>query len=170
MTEVEQERRVEAFLQSLNSVAWFANAGHPSTKYHVVADAVVAWDDWNVAMLAVWLARSERLEAIAVRAIGDPAIESIFARVDGVIEPSVRAGLQAYLARRPDDTENTECGADRGLWPDIVDFVLRDMSWAAVETALGEPEFFVSLVQVYRDGRWPCAWDGNYPQGRFVVL
>jgi hypothetical protein len=170
VTEVEQERRVEAFLQSLSSVAWFASAGRPSTKYHVVADAVVAWDDWNAAMLAVWLARSERLEAIAVRAIGDPAIESIFARVDKAIEPAVRAGLQAYFARRPDDTENTECGADLGLRPEIVGFVLRDMSWAALETALGQPEFFVSLVPIHREGHWPCSWKGRYPQGRFVVL
>jgi hypothetical protein len=170
MTKAEQERRVESFLQSLNSVAWFANSGRPSTTYHVVADAVVGWDDWNAAMLAVWLPRSERLEATAVRAIGDAAIESIFARVDSAIEPAVHAALRAYFARRPDETENTECGADLGLRPEIVGFVLRDMSWAAVETALGQPEFFVSLVPVYREGRWPCSWEGRYPQGRFVVL
>jgi len=166
----DQERRLETFLQSLNDVAWFANAGNLSTKYHVAADAVVAWDDWNEAMLSVWLPRSERLEAIAVRAIGDPAIDSIFGRVDSAIEPSVHAAVRAYFARRPATTENTECGADYALRPEIVGFVVRDMSWAAVETALAQPGFFVSLVPVHREGRWPCAWEGRYPEGRFVVL
>jgi hypothetical protein len=78
--------------------------------------------------------------------------------------------VKAYFARRPDETENTEVGADLGLWPDIVDRVLRDMSWAAIETALGEPDFFVSLVPIYKEGRWPCSWEGQHPKGRFVVL
>jgi len=170
MRDDDQERQLEAFLQSLSAVAWFANAGLPSTKYHVAADAVVAWDDWNAAMLSVWLPRSERLEALAIAAIGDPAIESIFHRVESAIEPSVHAAVRAYLARRPDTTENTECGADLALRPEIVGAVVRDMSWAAVETALGQPGFFVSLVPVHRQGRWPCAWEGQYPEGRFVVL
>jgi hypothetical protein len=38
-------------------------------------------------------------------------------------------------------TENTECGADLALRPEI-DFVLQDLSWAAVETALGQPGLF----------------------------
>lgn len=170
MMDDDQERRLEAFLKSLSDVAWFANAGRPSTKYHVAADAVVAWDDWNEAMLSVWLPRSERLEALAVGAIGDPAIDSIFRRVDSAIEPSVHAAVRAYFARRPDTTENTECGADLSLRPEIVGFVVRDMSWAAVETALEQPGFFVSLEPVYREGRWPCAWEGRYPEGHFVVL
>ncbi len=139
MTDVERDQRVEAFLQSLSSVPWFASAGRPSTTYHVVADAVVGWDDWNAAMLAVWLPRSERLEAIAVRAIGDAAIERIFARVESAVEPSAHAALRAYFARRPDDTENTDCGADLALRPEIVGFVLRDMSWAAVEMGARTP-------------------------------
>jgi hypothetical protein len=72
--------------------------------------------------------------------------------------------------RRPDTTENTEGGADLALRSEIVGAVVRDMSWAAIETALGQPGFFVSLVPVHRDGRWPCAWEGQYPEGRFVVL
>ena len=44
------------------------------------------------------------------------------------------------------------------------------MSWAAVETVLEQPDFFLSLVPVYQEGRWPCSWKGRYPCGRFVVL
>src|SRR5687768_9847151 len=136
----------------------------------MVDDAVVAWDDWNAAMLEVWVRRSQRLEGIARGAMGDQAIERIFALVATAIEPAVRNGVRAYFDRRPDSTENTSCDADRGLWPDIIDFVRRDMSWAAVETVLDQPDFFVSLIQVHQEGRWPCSWRGRYPHGRFVVL
>jgi hypothetical protein len=166
----EQEQQLESFLQSLTTVPWFADAGRPSTKYQIVADAVVGWDDWNAAMMAVWPPRSMRLEETATRLIGDAAIEGIFSRVDEAIGPAVEAGLRAYFARRPDNTENTECGADLGLRSEIVDSVVRDVSWAAVETALGQPDFFVSLIEVYQEGHWPCAWDGRYPRGTFVVL
>jgi hypothetical protein len=79
-------------------------------------------------------------------------------------------GVRAYFARRPDETENTAIDVDRGLCPEIVGFVLRDTSWAAVETVLGQPDFFVALLRVYQEGRWPCSWKGRYPDGRFVVL
>ena len=165
-----REDRLETFLRSLEGVPWFSRAGAPSTTHHVVADAVVGWDDWSSEMMAVWRVRSERLEADARETIGDPSIEHIFSRVEAVLEPQVRAGVKAYFARRPNTTENTDCGADSGLWPDLIDRVLRDMSWAAVETLLDQPEFYVSLIAVYRQGRWPCSWMGRYPTGTFVVL
>ena len=165
-----QEQRLAAFLISLAAVPWFANAGVPSDKYHVVADAVIGWDDWTHQMVAVWVARIERLEAQARDAIGNPAIDEVFTRVHDAIEVDVRTALKAYFARRPNRTENTDCGADAALWREILDFVLRDMSWAAVETVLDRPDFFVSLLAVHNDGRWPCAWEGSYPHGRFVVL
>jgi hypothetical protein len=167
---LENEPRLSAFLDSLKTMPWFAEAGHPSEKYHVVADAVVAWDDWNAPMLAVWNPRSQRLEDAARRALGDKAIDEIFESVSAATEQAVVNGVRAYFARRPDETENTAIDVDRGLWPEIVGFVLRDMSWAAVETVLGQPDFFVSLLRVYQEGRWPCSWKGRYPDGRFVVL
>ena len=168
--DVQRAQRFDEFLESLVGVPWFSNAGRPSTTYHVAADAVVAWDDWSPQMVAVWLPHSEGLEDKARGVIGDDVIETIFDRVYAAIEPSLRAGVKDYFARRPDNTENTEVGADSGLWPDIIDFVHRDMSWAAVETVLEQPDFFVSLVRVHREGRWPCSWKGQYPQGCFVVL
>jgi hypothetical protein len=163
-------RRLETFLDSLDGVPWFSSAGRPSSEYHVAEDAVVAWDDWNAPMLAVWLPRSEALEELARNVIGDPAIEGIFGHVEAKIGQSVHKGVHAYFARRPEDTPNTECGADLGLRNEIVDTVVRDLAWAAVETVLERPAFFVSLVRVYHEGRWPCSWEGQYPEGRFVVL
>lgn len=168
--DAEREQRLDTFLKSLDGVPWFSSAGTPSRTHHVAADAVVAWDDWNGEMMAIWPVRSERLEAMARETIGDPAIDHVFTRVADAVESQVRDGVRAYFARRPNSTENTDCGADSGLWPDIIDRVLRDVSWAAVETLLDQPEFYVSLVAVYREGRWPCSWKGRYPTGTFVVL
>jgi hypothetical protein len=163
-------QRLDTFLASLDNVPWFSSAGATSTTYHVVDDAVVGWDDWSAAMMATWPIKSEQLEAAAQAAIGDAAIDHIFNRVAEVLEPKVRAGLRAYFARRPNTTDNTDCGADAGLWPDMLDRVLRDVSWAAVEVLLDRPEFYISLIEVYREGRWPCSWKGTYPTGTFVVL
>jgi len=168
--EDEEVGRLETFLDSLDGVPWFSAAGQPSAIYNVVADVVVGWDDWNAPMLGVWLPRSEALEALARDVIGDAAIETIFTRVSERIGQPVQEGLRAYFARRPEATPNTKCGADLGLRSEIVDTVLRDLSWGAVETVLGQPGFFVSLLDVYREGRWPCSWEGEYPEGRFVVL
>ena len=169
--ELETVRRLDLFLESLTRVPWFANAGRPDPNYHVVPDAVVAWDDWSAEMVAVWTTRSERLEVLAQNRIGDPAITTIFDRVYEAVEPRIRTGVREYFARRPQDLNaNTRCGADSGLWPDIVDRVHRDMSWAAVESVLEQPDFYLSLVPVYQEGRWPCSWKGSYPRGRFVVL
>jgi hypothetical protein len=168
--EAEVVRRLEKFLESLDGVPWFSAAGRPSAEYHVAEDAVVAWDDWNAPMLAVWPPRSEALEELARNAIGDVAIEEIFKRVGERIGQPVHDGVRAYFARRPENTPNTECGADLGLRAEIVDTVVRDLAWAAVETVLERTGFFVSLIRVYREGRWPCSWEGQYPAGRFVVL
>jgi len=168
--DAERERQLGTFLSALQDVPWFAHAGAPSTTHHVAADAVVAWDDWTWEMVAVWPVRSEQLEAAARAAIGDPAIDDVFRRVAEALEPQVHAGLNAYFARRPNTTENTDCGADTGLRLDIIDRVLRDISWAAIETLLDRPEFYASLIPVYREGRWPASWKGRYPDGQFVVL
>ena len=166
----DQRQQLEVFLNSLRDVPWFAPAGDPSPTHHVAEDAVVAWDDWTNEMMAVWPVRSERLETAARDAIGDPAIDDVFNRVADALEPQVRSGVKAYFARRPNTTQNTNCDADRGLWREILERVLRDLSWAAIETILDRPEFYCSLIAVYREGRWPCAWKGRYPVGQFVVL
>ena len=136
MRDDHQERQLEAFLQFLSDVAWFANEA---------------------------LARHCRHRRPRNREYLSPSRERHRAF-------SVHAAVRAYFAPEAGHHQNTECGADLALRPEIVGAVVRDMSRAAVETALGQPGFFVSLVPVHRDGRWPCAWEGQYPEGRCVVL
>jgi hypothetical protein len=59
---------------------------------------------------------------------------------------------------------------DEAVFPDVMDSVKRDVCWAAVEEVIALPGFFSTLLSYYRRGRWVCSWDGNYPQGRPVVV
>ena len=51
-----------------------------------------------------------------------------------------------------------------------MDFMNRDLAWACVEQMVGSEGFFTAVLKVYQQGRLPCAWEGAYPEGRFVVL
>jgi len=46
----------------------------------------------------------------------------------------------------------------------------RDLAWAAIEQAIGEPAFFSRLRPWYDRGRWPIGWIGAYPSGHLRVL
>ncbi len=170
MLSPDARRILAAFLKSVEDVPWFAQAGKPNDTYVVVPDAVVAWDKWNDRMLKTWLLESTPLEQIAKLFIGDAAIDEVFKRVSQSVQWPIRKGLDDYFGSRPETTPNTECGADLGLWPEILEFVERDVAWAAVETILAKDGFFNRVLEVHREGRWPCSWDGSYPNGRFAVL
>lgn len=152
------------------NLPWFEQAGEPSEAYTVVPDAADGWIEWNDRMLEVWLPRSKKLEAEAQSILGDSVIDEIFLIVSQHIADALGKGMGDYFERRPEDSETTKCNADLSLWPEIMDSVKRDVAWAAVEVILGQPGFFNEVLDVLRKGRWPCAWDGNFPQGRFVVL
>jgi hypothetical protein len=165
-----QRRLLANFKESIATVPWFAHAGESYENGIVVADAAVGWDDWNNEMLAVWGPRSVALEDLAESSIGDVAIHQIFRDVSTSIDERLRAGAQAYFDWRPATSPNAKINADLGLWPELLDCVKRDVSWAAVEAVLQQPDFFTDLLKYYREGRWPCAWDGEFPHGRIVLL
>lgn len=57
-----------------------------------------------------------------------------------------------------------------GLENEMMDMVKRDLSWACIERALNIQGFFTTLLNVYKNGYFPCSWIGNYPKGQVVVL
>jgi len=166
----EQHDSLNRFVASLADIKWFAHAGESHDVAEVVPDVVVGWDDWNAQMLAVWKPNSEALERRARKSIGDSAIDEIFNAVSVAIYENARDGMHDYFDRRPTDSPNTETDADLGLWPELLQTIKRDVSWAAVETVLGHRGLFTELLAHYRGGRWPCAWQGDYPSGKIVVL
>ncbi len=59
---------------------------------------------------------------------------------------------------------------NRGLGPEWLDSVKRDLCWTAVAAILGRPGFFTDLLRYHRADRWPCAWEGVDRSGRAIVL
>ena len=158
------------FIQSLTDIRWFVAAGSPIESAVVAADAASGYDAFDSTNSELWREQTLLLETLALESIGDEAISESFERVSSALNAKVRAGLEAYFARRPDVNANTNSGADYGLWPEILEASLRDVSWAAVEFRMGRGGFFSEVLEYYRAGRWPCGWVGKYPEGRPVVL
>ena len=46
----------------------------------------------------------------------------------------------------------------------------HDAGAAAYQIAAGKPNgFFLSLMEWYKRGHWPCGWEGTYPDGKLIV-
>ena len=59
---------------------------------------------------------------------------------------------------------------ESGLENEMLDMVKHDVSWACIERILNMQGFFSALLEIYKDGYFPCAWIGVYPDGQAVVL
>ena len=59
-----------------------------------------------------------------------------------------------------------------GQYGDLLDDVISDLqSCAYSRLVFGlENQFFESLFAIYRDGGWPCGWNGSYPKGVIVAF
>lgn len=158
-------------LAELKSVRWLAHAGEPFPGGILVPDVATAFDDWSKSTFTTWSCRTHALERRARKQLGEPAIDHVFRRISIALDKPLRAALKKYFDRRPNGLNaNTECNADLGLWPELLETMKRDIAWAAVERLLGTPDFFSALLAFYRAGRWPCSWRGKYPKGKVAVL
>jgi len=56
---------------------------------------------------------------------------------------------------------------------ELVDPPMRLISGAALETMLSDldPElnFFRNLMPFFKDGFWPCGWQGTFPDGKLIL-
>ena len=160
-----QRDALELFIASLCNVRWLAHAGDPDGAAIVADDLVDAWDAWNAEMVTAWAPQTERLEGIARAELGEAGVDAVFDTVSRAVDAPLRAAMEDYFENRSTDATN----ADRGLWPEWLDTVKRDLAWAAVEAVLGRPGFFTDLLRYYRAGRWPCGFE-NADGGKRVVL
>lgn len=111
-----------------------------------------------------WSARTHEAEARCRRHLTDPEIDAVIDEVAAVIDEDLLRfnPMIAYFARFFPDGDSGRIEDER----EVAHCVKRDLGWAALERAIGEPEFFASLLPVYDRGRWPCGWSGVYPAGR----
>ena len=106
---------------------------------------------------------TDLLEKLAEEIIGSDAIDDIFETVSMALDKDIWNAWQEFRIRAGLEEQNA-------LDEEITDMVKRDLCWAAVEKALNRTEFFTELLEIYRNGYFPCGWDGEYPYGRAAVM
>lgn len=153
----------EEFIEEVKPIKWFKNSGKPCDKYLLVRSVYDAYDNWNANYLSVWDPHISLLEKLAEMTIGDDAVDDIFETVSMALDNDIWNEWLAFRTRGGLEEENA-------LDEEIADMVKRDLCWAAVERALNKPGFFTALLDIYRDGYFPCGWDGEYPNGRAAVM
>ena len=156
-------RITEKFVEEMRKVKWFENSGTPTEKYPLVRSVYAAYDDWNTNYLSNWEPQIAELEKLACDIIGNNAIDDIFDTVSIALDNDIWRTLQSFRERRGLEEENA-------LDEELADMVKRDLCWAAVERALDRTGFFTALLEVYRNGYFPCGWDGEYPNARAAVM
>lgn len=134
------KEKVESLLKEIGDINWLIHAGEDSDKYTVVLSFAEAWDEWNDKMLEVWGKETGPIIA------------------EGLVK------FQDMLKKMGLDSDTY--GSDY----EIIDFIKRDLAWTCVEVVIGKRGFFSRVLEVLSEGRWPCAWDGSNPLGRFVVM
>jgi hypothetical protein len=160
------QNAVATFVASLTDLPWLAHAGDRDEAAVVADDLVDAWDGWNAEMLSAWAPQTKRLEQIAAAELGEAGVDEVFEAVSRALDLPLRTAIERYFNTRSRDETN----ADRGIWPEWLDAMKRDLSWAAVESILNRPGFFTDLLRYYRAGRWPCAWQDGEGGKRVVLL
>lgn len=151
------------FIEELKRIHWFAHSGTPNEKYYMVFSLYEACDSWGKRYIEVWEPNIYALEDIAVEVLGDDALDEAFDAVSAAIGDVVWDKMGAFIERR-------RLGDQMGVCHELFDMVKRDLAWACVERILDQPGFFTMLFGIYKEGYFPCSWNGAYPAGRAVVL
>jgi hypothetical protein len=174
MTKSTIQERLESFQQRLMGLSWFSHAGEACDELRVVDSLEIGWDREGKEMLEIWGQQSLALEKEAVRRVGAHEIDRIFITISDTMHDAIYSGICSYLDRHYNQIHANEKKQERtfddAAFPDVIHSVKRDVCWAGVEFVLQVNGFFTKLLDLYRDGRWVCSWEGDYPQGQPVIL
>ena len=151
-------KQVLAFIDSLSTIPWFANAGKPYKKpqWAKELEQVDSWDAARAAAgAAAWPAAGDAAWAAAWDAAGAAARDAARDAARAAARDAARAA--AWAAAWP--------AAGDAAWAAAWD-AARDAAGAAAGAAYElmastHKEYFLRLVEVYRAGHYPCSWDGK---------
>ncbi len=160
---VRRIKMIDEFIRSLSDIDWFSECGKQNSDYRVIYSVFEAYDDWNDKYLRVWEPKISLLEKEAQQKLGDDAIDEIFEKITVALGDTLWDKWSGFIERQ-------DLYEEAGLENEMLDMVIRDLSWAFIEQTLEKNDFFTYLLNIYREGYFPCAWDGGYPSGKPVVL
>ena len=154
---------LEEFILSISNVKWFSKCGIENPGYIVLHSIFEAYDNWNEKYLHTWEPQIHQLEAKAIIQMGDEMIDKVYSDISSAMNDILWDKWGDFIARQ-DLYE--ECG----LEAEVLDMVKRDLSWAFIEQYLHYNGFFSDVLLIYKEGYFPCSWEGFYPSGKAVVL
>lgn len=158
------EEKINSFCDEVKSINWFERCGIPNEKYHMVFSLYDANDGiWGMSSHDAWELNICPLEDTAMEKIGDDAIDDAFEIVSDAIGDTVWNKFGEFIERRKLEDQ-------LAVVDELFDAVRRDMAWACVEYLMDQPGFFTMLKDIFKEGYFPCSWDGEYPLGKAVVL
>lgn len=158
------EEKINAFLSEVKTINWFERCGIPNEKYHMVFSLYDANDGiWGMKANEVWELNICSLEDNADEMIGDDVIDDVFETVYEAIKDDVWNKFGEFIDRR-------QLGNQLAVADELFEAAMRDMAWACIEYIMDMPGFFTMLKDIFKEGYFPCSWDGEYPSGRAVVL
>lgn len=154
---------ITIFLNQLSKTKWFKNCGVANERYHVIYSIYEAYDSWNKKMLDTWEPQICILENKARKMFDNTLIDEVFDKVSNEIQENLWVEYCSFVKRNHLENES-------GLEAEIMDCVKRDIAWLCIENMLNVNGFFNVLLDIYKQGYWPCSWDGNCPAGVPVVM
>lgn len=108
-------------------------------------------------MIDTWEEQILKLENKAQHILGDEIIDKVFVEISDIIQERLWEGYSLFI-------EGNKLENEIELENEIMDCVKRD------ESIINSEGFFTELLEVYKQGYWPCSWEGTYPNGNPVVI
>jgi len=168
------EKLLNSFVADLSKVSWLSHAGEPFKPLRTVESLQAGWDSEGRQMLTIWEPQTHILETQARISLDEAGIDHVFSTISNAIHDSLYNGIcrciNKIYANNADEAGRQQRSVDESLYSEVMDSIKRDVCWAAVEYLLQVDGFFSGLLCLYRKGRWPCSWDGQFPEGQPVVF
>ncbi|MDE6036205.1 MAG: hypothetical protein K2G36_09885 [Ruminococcus sp.] len=151
------------FIYGLDNIDWFSKCGTPDNQYIVIYSIFEAFDNYNDGYFKLWDYHISQLERQAQNIIGDEKIDYIFSSISSAIGETLWDKWYLFIKRQ-------NLYEETGLENEILDMVKRDLAWIFIEKYLKKDGFFSDLMLIYQNGRFSFSWDGEYPDGKAIVL
>lgn len=117
-----------------------------------------------------WSKRTHEIESCALQTLSNDDIDKVFDDVAKVMDENLDRfnPIINYFAQCYPDSEDISLRMDYET--DMAHSIKRDLAWIAIEKVIGESGFFSGLLECYKAGRWPCDWDGDFPEGHVLCI
>ncbi len=158
------QAKTEALLSQASDFPWFAHVGEGSLEQSLV---VKNWD------VAIEKCTSIDYENFGIemtnhirRVVRTASVERYqqWNEITAIVRPPIIGMAMSAIERVP--VVSQECITAIKLQ------ISRDLIRACIESEYADffpPGYYLDTFQIYSLGRFPCGWNGDYPQGQRII-